>query len=535
MRCYQYYIITSLIIVQLLTTVTLSCFSQLPRLSSYTSAAATIYLDFDGHTVDGTTWNWNGPIHAAPTIISNEAIEEIFKRVAEDFRIFNLNITTDSTVFANAPFSKRERVIITPTSNWYTKPAGGAALVNSFLWGDDTPVWVFSDFLFNDPKYISEAISHEVGHSLGLHHQSKYNDKCNLTKEYAEGIGDKEIGWAPIMGENYYKNTTTWHTGTSVIGCDFIQNDIEVIVRNGVGLRNDDHGNDIHSATFIKNKNEQFEINGLINDENDKDFFRFDIKQTSNIKIEATPYNVGTGNQGANVDLELKLFNSNGDSIGVYNPALSLSASIDTHLVSDVYYLSVDGVGNENLSDYGSVGYYNIKVSVEATLPIITLKLKGEIRRNEHIIKWVYASEESFKESIIEYSLDGQKFSPLQTISSPITDFSYQPLLSGSIFYRIKMVNVKNNEEYYSNIISLKSIQSENIVLLTNRIRSSIQLNINEGNYSYQLIDLNGRLLQRGILTEGLNNIPVNTGITGILFLKVFNQNDQLVFRLIKQ
>ena len=34
--------------------------AQAPVLNSYPSANAVIFLDFDGHTVDGTSWNWRG-------------------------------------------------------------------------------------------------------------------------------------------------------------------------------------------------------------------------------------------------------------------------------------------------------------------------------------------------------------------------------------------------------------------------------------------------------------------------------------------
>ncbi len=525
----------SFLTTQFLLMVSVTCFSQIPKLSSLPTAEATMYLDFDGHTVEGSIWNWEGPIHAQPAALSANVIEEIFKRVAEDYRIFELNITTDSSVFATAPFSKRERVIITPTSYWYGQPAGGTAMVNSFLWGDDTPVWVFSDFLFGDAKYIAETISHEVGHSLGLHHQSIYDENCELVTEYAEGSGEGETGWAPIMGKNYYKNITTWHVGTSIIGCDFIQNDIEVIVRNGIALREDDHADNMHSATFIPYQKQKFESWGIINNETDRDFFSINIQNASYIKIDAIPNNVGEGYSGANVDLELRLFRSDGQLVGVYNPIASLSASIDTHLIAGTYYISVDGVSNENLQDYGSMGYYTLTGSVEARFPVADLKLTGEVKHSEHLIKWNFSTDEPLRESTIEYSLDGKRFNPLQNISPTTDHFNYRPFVSGSIFYRIKLVTLMDNEEYYSNIIQLKSLLTKKITLFSNQVHSFLQLTITNGNFSYHILDETGRLLQKGRLTQGLNNVIINSNKSGILLLKVFNQQEQSVFRLIKQ
>ena len=108
------------------------------KLSSFPSAKATIFLDFDGQTVIGTSWNGNGPLFCAPSGMSDDQIVEVFNRVAEDYRPFNINITTDSTVFLAAPLNQRIRVIITPTSAW-CQGVSGITFTGSFIWGDDTP------------------------------------------------------------------------------------------------------------------------------------------------------------------------------------------------------------------------------------------------------------------------------------------------------------------------------------------------------------------------------------------------------------
>ena len=126
----------------------------LPKLSSYSSAAATIYLDFDGHRVSSAVWNGGTPLNCAPATPTDAQITEIFNRVSEDYRPFNINITTDSTVFLAAPLTQRIRIIVTPTSSW--KPGvGGISYVGSFTWGDDTPGFVFTDRL--GPNKIGRA------------------------------------------------------------------------------------------------------------------------------------------------------------------------------------------------------------------------------------------------------------------------------------------------------------------------------------------------------------------------------------------
>src|SRR6266404_4854796 len=154
--------------------------SQVPILDSYPSATPVIFLDFDGHTVSGTSWNVSGPIYCGASGLNSSQITEVFNRVAEDYRPFTVNVTNDSTKYLSAPANKRMRVIITVTSSWYG-PAGGVSFVNSFTWGDNTPCFVFSALLGYNTKNIGEASSHEAGHTLGLRHQSVYDANCVKT------------------------------------------------------------------------------------------------------------------------------------------------------------------------------------------------------------------------------------------------------------------------------------------------------------------------------------------------------------------
>lgn len=507
-------------------------FTQVPLLNSYPSAQATIYLDFDGQYVTGTPWNWAGAINAQPASLSPGQIGEIFNRVAEDYGIFNLNITTDSTVYNAAPAATRIRVIVSQTSSWYGS-AGGVSFVGSFNWANNTPAWVFSSLLGNNVKKIAEAISHEAGHSLGLQHQSIFDASCFKTAEYSTGQGAGEIGWAPIMGSGYTKNLTTWHYGTSAVGCTYYQNDIDVIARPGnqFGLRDDDHLDSHSGATPIVAGS----ASGIINNESDRDVFQFNLPATNNFRLSAIPQNVGSGNEGANVDIKVALLDQNADTIGRYNPADLLNVGIDTNLNSGTYYLVVDGVANANLSEYGSVGFYSLSASLLTILPVHRLVLTGRMTMDKHELHWNYFADEAIKEIHIESSVDGKHFNYLTRLDKDARSFSWIPLENEAVNYRVKLIVASDERAYYSNIVVLRTPVAGKSVDIMNRIISdNINLNVDK-NYQYQLLDEMGRVLQNGNLREGSNQIPVSRFKPGMMFLRLQYKSESYTEKLVKR
>jgi hypothetical protein len=211
--------------------------AQVPVLNSYSAAAPTIYLDFDGAQVEGTIWNGQGKISAAPSGLSPASITWIHKMIADHFILFNLNITTDPAVYDRAPIHQRMRVIITPDGSWYG-PVTGLSAIGSFVWGDDTPAWVFMQALSDNPSYIASAATHAIGHTLGLQHQSVYDARGILITELSGGENNLLSDEAPIMGIPFYKQAQ-WKNGHPSTGAQNMQNDTAVIAGapNYIGYR----------------------------------------------------------------------------------------------------------------------------------------------------------------------------------------------------------------------------------------------------------------------------------------------------------
>lgn len=525
---------TPILPILLLLAMAIKAHAQIPLLSSHPSAPVTIYLDFDGEYVTGTSWNWNGPINAQAPALTSAAITEIFGRVAEDYRIFNVNITTDSNVFHATPFNRKTRIIITPTNSWYGN-AGGVSFLGSYQWADATPGWVFSNVLGNNAKYIAEAVSHEIGHTLGLHHQSTYDSNCAKTAEYSAGQGSGEIGWAPIMGVGYHKNLTTWHNGTNAVGCTVIQNDISTIASaaNDITFRADEHGDTHKSSTDILLSGFNFSISGIVNQSTDKDVFKIVLPAAQNFRLTAIPQNVGTGNSGANVDIRITLLNSKADTIGRYNPSLLLNAGIDTNLNQGTYYLVAEGIDNANLRDYGSLGYYSLTGMLNSSLPVHRFRLTGSAANGVHALNWSYITDEPIQSFEVQVSEDGAHFDKLLSLQPVERSMHYKTLSGKKIFYRVRATTA-DERSYYSNIIALQAGSEGRPVQVMNTLVNT-KLGVNStGAYQYQLLFQNGQLLQQGMLKAGYNNIEVKTGAKGVLLLRIFDGDEYWTEKLIR-
>lgn len=505
----------------------------LPKLSSLPTAQATIFLDFDGHTVQSAVWNSGNRLVCAAPALTDAQITEIFNRVSEDYRPFDVNITTDSTKFLAAPLTKRIRVIITPTSSW--KPnVGGISYIGSFVWGDDTPAFVFSDRLGpNNAKFVAECCSHESGHTLGLSHQSKYDNNCTLTETYNTGIGSGETGWAPIMGNSYNRNMTGWHDGATPYGCNNTQDNLSIITSvNGFGYRTDDYSDSLNNTAFQAGST-SFSINGIISTNTDRDVFKITLPTQSNIHIDAIPFNLGANNNGSNLDIKVMLYDERKSLIRTYDAANSMTVTIDSLLKAGTYYFALDGGGNSNTLGYGSIGSYSI-TGFRSALPIRDVTLSGTVNKQNHKLNWNIVSDEPVRDIVIETSNDGVEFRTMNTSAGTSRTFNTTCLDKNDRYYRIKVTSVVD-QVVYSNIIRLKSEgESPKPYQLNTMVYDRVQITTTE-QFQYKILDMGGRVYATGKINTGSNYINMNQNIPGVYVIQLLGQNKSYAERIIKQ
>ncbi len=509
---------------------------SVPKLSSYPSATGVIFLDFDGHYVQSTYWNGGNLISCANSGMTDPQITEAFNRIAEDFRPFDINITTDSTVFLAAPLEKRVRIIVTTTSSWYAAGYSGVAFSGSFSFGDDTPAFVFSDRLGPvNTKRIAETISHESGHTVSLSHQSKYGGACNLMEQYSTGYGTGETGWAPIMGnsQSVNKNFSNWNDGPTPDGCGFVEDNLYTIVTyNGFGYRTDDYTETLNAGTHTLAGN-NFNVSGVITTNADKDAFKFTLNSNSNFHLTALPFSVGANSAGANLDVAFELYNSAATLIRTYNPLTTLSATMDTVLNAGTYYIRIFGAGNGNVGAYGSLGSYTINGSFSG-LPIRDVRLSGTTDKAKHNLSWNIIADEPIQTIEIQTSNDGTNFTRLTDAGVSSTKFSYLPFKNSTVFYRLKVTSVIN-QTVYSNTIALKAAGADQKLfristLATNEITISADLN-----YQYRISDMNGATISTGTGLKGTNRVQVANLSRGMYIIQFFNNIQNQTERFIRQ
>lgn len=503
------------------------------KLNSYPSASATIYLDFDGEFVSSPVWNNGHDLNCAASGLSDAQITEVFKRVSEDYRPFNINITTDEAVFINAPENQRIRVIVTPTSSWFTG-VGGIAYVGSFTWGDDTPCFVFCDRLGpRSPKMVAECCSHESGHTLGLSHQAKYDAVCNLKATYNDGNGTGEIAWAPIMGNSYYRNMSGWNNGPTPYGCANVQDNLSIITsQNGFGYRTDDFADDFNTGAVISNPL-NISIDGLISTNTDKDVFKVNLEKTSIFHVQAKPFSINDNNEGADLDVKVSLYDVNKNVIAVYNPTNTMSVTVDTILNAGVYFMMIEGTGNNFAADYGSLGSYSI-TGLPGVLPICNAALSGKAGKNQDDLSWNIACDEILRSVSLQKSMDGNNYTDVSAVDVTQKNLTISNHNNGDVFYRLKLVTY-GDKIVYSNVLLLKKQGSaDNRFIVSTLVTGNIMV-MAPAAFQYRLLDINGNTLMKGNAAAGYNSINVTNKPSGIYVLQLFGEGYSQSQKITKQ
>ncbi len=519
------------------------------KLESYPNAPAVVYLDFDGHNVTDSWWtriyNNSQTYYCTPANLIDEQMYEIWEVVSEDFRPFNINITTDSTVFNAVEPTMRQRVVITRTSNWQSLSTTGIARIGAFR-QSDSPVFSFPSGLSRNQDR-AEVTSHEIGHALGLTHDGATG--TNSTNYY-RGHGE----WCTIMGAGYSDDITQWSKG-EYPNANNTQDDIAIIsgTSNKFGFRKDDHGNTSLTGTAITqspdNKTIKSKSNsGVISERTDVDVWLFG---TSGGKIDLK---ISAFHVKPNLDIEAKLYDSNDKLIATSDVQALFHAEFKQTLASGTYYIVVDGVGYADLvtgySDYGSLGHYDISGTIENFYSTLTdppsvnittptdkdiievnsfnpITLKAEASDSDGSIKTVYFEIDGVQ---INATLKGNEYTaqwtPKKFGEYKIEAYAVDDLNATAY----DEIGITITEKLVNHNINLLSIKDENVANCSTSI--NLQINVeNRGNNLITSYDietyLNNQLIHTS--TQFTNLSSRQTEVVSLEPIQISNSGDQKV------
>ena len=352
--------------------------TDVSNLASKPDSNYTIYLDFDGHVTTGSVWNSQyhksrivSPRFALDgdtsktefTDEEQDAIYGIWLRVAEDFMPFDVNVTTVEPSAEAFTENRAQRVVIGGNSDWLPGFYYGYSFTGSFGrrengWqsNGDCPSFTFSDNMLyyqTTPytleqriKHISEEVSHELGHTLGIGYEKGTTPTTQPDDyRYYRGAND----WAPIMGNPMYRryNLTQWSNGgypnAVEYGDDWTINPKgptdelnTIITLGGLSYRNDDHSNSFAGATTLAISNGFGQATGIIERNTDVDYFVFESAGT------AIDFQIG-GIQGVtNLDVLVKVYDSNQRLVETYDPTDRYDVEFTFTKGAGTYYLTVE-------------------------------------------------------------------------------------------------------------------------------------------------------------------------------------------------
>jgi hypothetical protein len=354
-------------------------------LHSRPGASNILYLDFDGHLIPASTAWTDIDLHAKPYDLDGNPgtfsdaelanIAEIWRRIAEDYASFEVDITTQ----APATFGPTVgRILITTDTDAYgnampAQGAGGVAYVG--VWGYSSysskysPALVYYNNLGNGrADYVSEAATHEAGHNLSLSHDATSDSS------YYGGHGSGYVSWGPLMGTGYNRHVSQWSKGEYTDASQ--QQDDVSIIAGKLAYRGDDHGDLFANATRIISDtagnvsattpqdapdNLESDNKGVIETETDMDVFYFDTTGGA-VSLTVTPAWQQRYTRGGNLDIHAALHDINGTLLLEDDPQSDTNSTLNASLPAGRYYLAIQGTGSSAspYTDYGSLGQYFI-------------------------------------------------------------------------------------------------------------------------------------------------------------------------------
>lgn len=224
---------------------------------SLVATTLTIFVDANGQAnVNGSPWGIQGTFNCPNPGISVGKLDSMMKMTIEDYGYWEIVFVYNENDFQSASYPRVRAIVTNTTAKMLTSTilsgVSGVAYQSSVWWNDDTPCFIFANKITGSDKYkkIAEIVSHELGHTLGIPHQSESDGtECGFLGDYKHPSGDLQNG--SIMGQPSQARFTRWIIGKSVaLACGAVLNDVEII-SSVVVLKEEPYCDALNNATPV--------------------------------------------------------------------------------------------------------------------------------------------------------------------------------------------------------------------------------------------------------------------------------------------
>lgn len=232
-------------------------------------------------------------------------------------------------------------------------------------------------------------------------------------------------------------------------------------------------------------------------------------------------------------------------SMAVINASTFAYYTGNTYTLSDnwqffshTFNATATAIGNINMQFGHETGTFcldDFLFARTAVLPIELVSFQGRLDGRQALLNWETASESEFSHFLIEKSNDGKTYETIGRIESlNQADGAVYSFVDSDIFehnyYRLKAVDLDGTYEY-SHVIYLETNTDKTLHAYPNPTSNTLNLNweMKGETFSYEIWNGIGQRILQGQTNESSMSIDMSSLECGIYYLKLMNENGQLM------